>query len=178
MSTSRVTSAVSMIAAAFVAIPSEAEQKDASVRVVNSFVACRSIADPPSRLACFDRATAALEESVKANDVHIIDRADIRKARRSLFGLSVPALSVLGDGPDENKRDVFTEISAAVAGTRANRGGRIDITLSGDDGAIWQVTDPMPFPPKAGAEVRIRKGAMGGFFLNVGGRSYRAIRIR
>ncbi len=36
----------------------------------------------------------------------------------------------------------------------------------------------MSFPPRAGEKVRIRKGAMGGYFMNVGGRSYRALRLR
>lgn len=169
---------MSLIAATFVALPADAQQRDASARVLDSFVACRSIADSTSRLACFDRATATLEASVKANDVRIVDRADIRKARRSLFGLSVPTLAVLGEGPGESKRDAFTEITATVAAARPSRNGRIDITLSGDDAAVWEATDPMPFPPKAGAEIRIRKGMMGGFFMNVGGRSYRAIRLR
>lgn len=174
----RLTSATSLIAAAFMGPSAGAQEKGGERRVLDSFVACRAMADVTSRLTCYDRATEALEASIRSNDVRIVDRDDIHKARRSLFGLSVPALAVLGDSAGESSRDAFTEITTTIDAVRSGRDGRVSVTLTGDDAAVWQATDPVPFPPSAGAKIRIRKGAMGGFFMNVDGRSYRAIRVR
>ena len=165
------------VAIALLAAPEVAAQEGASGRVLDSFGRCRSIPDAAARLACFDEAAAVLEASVKAKDIRIVDRSDVRKARRSLFGLNVPDLGVLG-GADSGEREAFTEINTTVRAARAAANGRAEITLADEGAAVWQTTDPMPFPPKSGAKIRIRKGAMGAFFLNVEGRSYRAMRLR
>ena len=148
-------------------------------RVLDGFAACRAIAASDARLACFDKASAALEQAVKAKDVRIVDRSDVQKARRSLFGLTLPGIGVLGgDDADEGEREAFTEINTTVRSARAGPNGRAEIALADEGSPVWQTTDALNFPPRAGAKVRIRKGAMGGFFLNVDGRSYRAIRLR
>ena len=32
---------------------------------------------------------------------------------------------------------------------------------------MWQTTDPLLFPPRAGTKVRIRKGALGNYFIAI-----------
>lgn len=154
-----------------------AEDTGGARRTIDSFARCRQIPAADARLACFDQAATELERSVRTNDIRIVDRADVRKARRSLFGLTVPDAALVGGRPDDD-REAFTEINSTVTGARVNGNGRGDITLADEGAPVWQTTDPIRLAPKAGAAVRIRKGAMGGFFLNVGGRNYRAIRIR
>lgn len=159
------------------AAPAFANDTGGAQRTIDSFTRCRQIVASDARLACFDAAATELERSVRANDIRIVDRADVRKARRSLFGLTVPDAALLGGKP-EDEREAFTEINSTVASARVNATGRGDIVLADEGAPVWQTTDPMRLAPKPGTPVRVRKGTMGGYFLNVAGRNYRAIRIR
>ena len=161
-----------------VGAPSDALAQDlAADRVVRSFAECKAIPPPEKRLQCFEKAATALEASIKARDVRILDRSDIRKTRRSLFGLTLPPIRLFGAG-DEAEEEVFTEIKSTVASTRAVANNRVEIRLADEDGATWQTTDPMNFPPRPGAAIRIRKGTMGNYFITVEGRTYRGARVR
>jgi len=151
-------------------------------RVLQGLRDCRAITTAEARLACFDKATAALEAAVQAKDVRIVDRQEIRKARRSLFGFTIPRVALFGggDGDDDDAKedaDAFTEINTTVASARAVDNGRVEIRLVGED-AVWRTTDPMAWPPKSGAKIRIRKGTLGNYFIAVDGRSVRGMRIR
>jgi hypothetical protein len=152
-------------------------------RVLQGLRDCKAIAAAEARLACFDKATAALEAAVDAKDVRIVDRQDIRKARRSLFGFTIPKVALFGGGDDEgdgkggDDEDMFTEINTTVASARGVENGRIEIRLVGED-AVWRTTDPMAWPPKPGAKIRIRRGTLGNYFISVDGRAVRGMRIR
>jgi hypothetical protein len=110
--------------------------------------------------------------------VQIIDRADVRKARRSLFGFTLPRINLFGSGEGEPGVEAFTEITTTVQSARPVANGRVEIRLADGNDAVWQTTEPMNFPPKAGAKIRIRKGALGNYFIAVDGRSYRGMRVR
>lgn len=172
-----------IVAGAALIAGTQAAAQDASDRVLRSFADCRAVADPGQRLACFDRAAAALASAVEKKDVRIVDRADVRKARRSLFGFALPNIDLFGGGKDDEAQakdeDAFTEINTTVASASATgANGRVQIRLADDSGAVWQTTDPMNWPPKPGAKIRIRKGALGNYFIAVEGRSYRGQRVR
>lgn len=158
--------------------PVAAQQGSGTQRVLDSLAACRTITTPDARLACYDKAGAALERDLKSRELRIVDRTELQRTRRSLFGLNLPASGLLGASDDSDQREAFTEINTTVRSARPAANGRGEVTLADDGAAVWQTTDPMNFPPKAGARIRIRKGAMGAFFLHVDGRSYRAIRLR
>ncbi|WP_022686273.1 hypothetical protein [Sphingomonas phyllosphaerae] len=160
------------------AVPAAAQERDAAGRVLSGFAECRQIEAAPPRLACLEAAAVALEQAVKAKDIRIVDRADVRKARRSLFGLNLAGVGVLGAEDEKSETAAFVAIESTVRSSRPGPNGRVEITLTDESGAVWQTTEAMSFPPKAGEKVRIRKGAMGGYFMNVGGRSYRALRLR
>lgn len=148
--------------------------------VIQSLARCRAIPAPDARLACFDAAATAIDAAVKAKDVTIVDRQDIRKARKSLFGFSVPHIPLFGGGDrdDGPKTDEFSELNTTIASVRAMDNGRVELRLAEGE-AVWMTTDPMPFPPKAGAKVRIRQGAMGNYFIAISGeRSVRGVRVR
>src|SRR5579859_2881697 len=69
---------------------------------VQSLLACRSVAEPQQRLACFDKAAQGFEEAVTKREVVVIDKARATEARRSLFGFSIPNFGALfGGGGDE-----------------------------------------------------------------------------
>jgi hypothetical protein len=151
---------------------------DASRRTVESFTACRSIGDDTRRLACFDKAASDLEAAVARKDVTIVDRQDIRRARRSLFGFTLPSFGFLGGGKEDPEDDApeFKEINTTIKASRQSGIGRYEVTL--DDGAVWETTEPLSFPPRAGAKVRIRQATLGAYFLRVDSRSVRARRVR
>lgn len=155
-------------------------QEMSSGGVMASLGHCRTIQADPARLACFDAAAIAIDSAVKAKDVTIVDRQDIRKARRSLFGFSVPHIPLFGGGDRDGgpKTDDFTELNTTIVSARPMDNGRLELRLAESD-AVWMTTDPVPFPPKAGAKVRIRQGAMGNYFIAISGqRSVRGIRVR
>lgn len=154
-----------------------ADPDGAGSRVLQTLTQCRTITDPAQRLDCFDKATGALEQAVKSNEVRIVDRGDIRKARRSLFGFTLPRIDLFGRD-DDAKEPPFTEINTTVASARQVANGRVEIRLSDDTGAVWQTTEAMTFPPKTGAKIRIRQATLGSYFLTVDGKSIRGMRLR
>jgi hypothetical protein len=145
-----------------------AEPPEAFGRVVQ----CRSIAAADERLACFDREVAAMEAARASGQLVAIDRQQVRRTRRSLFGLTLPDLNVFGDDSDEEARSVETTIRSA----RQGPDGRWVIQL--EDGARWAQTDDHDFAiyPRAGQPIRIRRAAMGSYLANVNNQS--AIRVR
>ena len=155
-----------------------AEPDVAGQRVLQSFAQCRALTDAEQRLACFDKAAAALEQAVKAKDVRIVDRTDVRKARRSLFGFTLPRIDLFGEPDADEQKEDFAEINTTVAAVKSLANNRVEIRLGDESGPVWVTTDPMPFPPKPGAKIRIRKGVMGNYFLNVDGKTYRGMRVR
>jgi hypothetical protein len=166
------------IMAGVLAGPAGAQSSDG---VLKGFSDCRAVVAADARLACFDKAAAALESAVKSKEVRIVDRQEVRKARRSLFGFTIPKLALFGgaDG-DETPEETasFSEINTTVESARAVENGRVEIRLVGEE-AVWRTTDPMPFPPRSGAKIRIRKGALGNYFIAIAGeRSVRGMRIR
>ncbi len=154
-------------------------QQASGERVIESLTRCRGIAEPLARLECFDRSTAALESAIRSKEVTILDRQEVRKARRSLFGFTLPRIGLFGgrdDGPEDRKE--FEELNTTVVSARQVQNSRVEMRIAADD-AVWMTTDPMPFPPRSGAKVRIRKGALGNYFIAVEGlRSVRGMRVR
>ncbi len=153
-------------------------QAQSGERVVRSFTACRAVADPGERLACFDKAASALETAVSKKEVTILDRQDVRRTKRSLFGFTLPRIGIFsGDDDDEQEKKEFAEINTTVASARQSGYGRYEIHLA-DEEAVWQTTEPLPDVPRAGAKIRIRKGMLGNYFIMVDGRSVRGLRVR
>ncbi|MFM6853543.1 MAG: hypothetical protein ACKOUM_05620 [Sphingopyxis sp.] len=56
------------------------------VAVLQHVFDCRTVADNAARLACFDQQVAALETAEGSRDIRIMDREQVRAARRGLFG--------------------------------------------------------------------------------------------
>jgi hypothetical protein len=160
----------------------QAHAEPASDRVLQSFERCRTIAAAQDRADCFDAAARGLETAIKSKDVTIVDRQEVRTARRSLFGFTLPRIGLFDggdrDGKDEGARDEIKEIESTIASARVVANGRVELRLADGD-AVWATTDPMPFPPKPGDKVRIRKGALGNYFIAIAGqRSVRGMRVR
>jgi hypothetical protein len=170
-------SRIALGAAVFLAGSALAAGPNSSERVLHDFGTCRTTADAAARLACFEKTFDSFEQAVKSKEVTIVDKADMRQAKRSLFGFALPHVDMFG-GSHSDPADDFTEINTTVASAREVERGHVEIRLADESGAVWQVTDPMPFPPRAGDKIRIRQGALGNYFLLTGSKSYRGTRLR
>jgi hypothetical protein len=133
-----------------------------------ALVHCRSVADEKQRLACYDGAAAALEQAADRHDLVVIDRKQVRETKRTLFGLELPRLSIFGGGNDD-AADEVKEVEGVVQSAFQDGNGRWVVTLA--DGATWGQIDNQVIAvrPKAGQKVRIHRGAIGSYIMNVNG---------
>lgn len=140
---------------------------------------CRAIADSAQRLACYDNAAAALDAAAKSEEVVIVDRQEVRKARKGLFGFNLPRVGFLA-GRAGNSEDQADEqaLDDTVASARALPYGKWRITLT--SGGVWETleADSRFTDPRPGMAVNLTKGAMGNYFFKVAkGRAVSARRI-
>jgi hypothetical protein len=142
--------------------------------LLQNLAQCRGIAEAQARLACFDRTAAAIDEAERAKDLVVVDREQLRKTRRTLFGLTLPNLSVFGD--DSPDQEGVERIDTTIAKLSQNGLGKWLFTLP--DGATWEQTDSrnLPIDPRVGHSIKIRKAAMGSYLANV--KDQIAIRVR
>ncbi|GAA0324199.1 hypothetical protein GCM10009087_38100 [Sphingomonas oligophenolica] len=149
--------------------PAVAKQTEASGRAqaFQRLVDCRAIKETADRLACYDREVASLDAAEKAKDVVIVDKEQIRDAKRSLFGLTLPHIRLFGDANDKGPAEV-AQIESKIASSREGVEGW---TIRLEDGSVWQQTDTGPFyrSPKPGLDVVVKRGALGSFVMRVAG---------
>ncbi|CAN5130698.1 hypothetical protein BH10PSE2_BH10PSE2_11650 [soil metagenome] len=129
--------------------------------------ACRDEADSTRRLACYDAAVGALVEAERGGDVVVIDRAQVRTARRQLFGFELPAMPSLlgGDAEADRVSQVESTLTTAVVG-----GADQSWTFTLADGTVWRQVGggPARFQNRPGSPVRVRRATMGSYLLSVG----------
>ena len=155
------------IIALLAAAPAAAQDKPAQPRLMAAIEACRAIQADAARLACFDREAAVLVGAVRAGEVTVVNRTDMRNARRSLFGFSLPKLPFFSG--DKSAEEDVDQLVSTVRSVQPIANDRYRITIADGD-AVWETVDtPMRFnQPRAGDKIVIRKGALGSYFLRVG----------
>jgi hypothetical protein len=163
---------------ALACLPSPAAAQVAEGAVLGIMRECSRIDDPSARLACYDNnirsAGGAVRNTVPGQvQVQGGGGAVISDGRPAGFGredLSVPeSARVATYGPDEITASV-TEITQRGPGIYA-------FTL--DDGAQWVFAESAGStynPPRRGAQVEIRRGAMGSFLMRFNNQP--SIRVR
>jgi hypothetical protein len=153
-----------------------AQGASAPPALLQALETCRGQADDTARLRCYDRAAAALSDAARQGSIVVVDREDVRKTRRSLFGFSLPKLPFFtGDKSQEDQAD---EITAKIASASSIGYGKYRMKL--EDGALWETTEASDSvrPPKAGNEVLIKKAALGSYMIRIAGqRALRAKRV-
>lgn len=156
------------------ALPAHAAaQRSRAAEPVAELSRCRGIPESATRLACYDQAADSLTRAIAAKQVVVLDRDDVRKTRRSLFGFTLPQLPFFGGGNDEPPE--AKEIKAKLASARELGYGKWRVRL--EEGAVWETTEAVSgSTPEAGQEVSIRKAALGSYFLKFG--STRAVRAK
>jgi len=147
--------------------------------VLNRLTACRAIASDAERLACFDQQVAALEAAEQSREIAVVDRQQIRRTRRSLFGLTLPDLGIFSDDEDEGAEGAaVNEINSTIQSASAGSDGRMVFVLA--EGGTWVQTEGRRGrAPRSGEAIRIRRGPLGSFIANVEDRpAVRVIRLR
>ncbi|MDT9600944.1 hypothetical protein [Sphingosinicella rhizophila] len=138
---------------------------------VEKLHACRDIGNSERRLACYDAAVDQLQRSIGARKIVVMDRDEIRRTKRSLFGLTLSDLPFIGD-KDADDIEINTSITAA----RQLPDGKWRLQLA--EGGVWHTLESRDYgaSPRSGQKVRIRKAAMGSYLMNIAGQ--RALRVR
>lgn len=147
--------------------------------VMTQLIACRAITSEAERLACFDRQVAALEQAEASREIAVVDRQQIRRTRRSLFGLTLPDLGIFGGDDDAGEDGAgVNEINTTIRSVGSGADGRMVYRL--EDDSVWVQTEGrIGRQPRSGEAVRIRRGPLGQFIANIGTRpGIRVIRQR
>jgi hypothetical protein len=137
--------------------------------IFQRLVDCRQIADENARLACYDQQVATLELAEQRKEIFLVDKKQVQKTRRTLFGLPIPNLGLFGGGDkddDTGQEGQLSEIEAVVKSASTNGGGWL-ITI--DEGSAWQQIDstPLALAPKPGMPVLIKRGALGSYKMSI-----------
>lgn len=145
---------------------------------LRALAACREISNAEARLACFDREALAIQQALVKGDLIALDREEVRKTRRSLFGFSLPATRLFSkdDGREQSDKETVDNLSAVIKSARQLPRGRWTIEL--EEGGIWTQIDDrkLAIHPRPGHKIEIRGAALGSYLANVNGQI--AIRVR
>lgn len=177
-------SLATLLAFAATASAQQASPQRASPEVLARVYACAAMTDPQARLACFDTEVATLKSAESEGQFAAVDANRARQIQREAFGFSLPSLPQLGlptfrrtgDGPaaDENPDSQSMKIA------RLSRfDGRGSFVM--ENGQVWVRIDTEDNRnAKAGADVTIRKAALGSFLMSfdAGGRALRVRRAQ
>lgn len=114
-----------------------------------------------------------MSQAQQSGDLVAMDRQQVRKTRRSLFGLALPDLGVFGDSESE---DGNSTIETTIKSVRETPDSKWIFDLA--EGGRWVQLDTRNFivDPAPGQPIRIRRAAMGSYLANVNKQV--AIRVR
>lgn len=157
-----------------------AQRQQPRAEIFTDLLKCREITDNSARLACYDRQVGVMDHAAERDEVVVLDKTELNKTRRSLFGFTLPKLPFLtgnNDNRDKKEAEEFNQIEAKIAAVRSAGNGTWQITL--EDGAQWMTTEATTGrQPKAGQMIEIHRATMGSFMGKVeGGRAVRMKRV-
>lgn len=147
--------------------PQVRPQASGNAPVLQAVIDCRTTAEAAARLACYDAAAARLQQAETAGEVVVVDRAQVREARRQIFGFSVPALDLFGGRATARAEDRVDRLEGVVRSTSFGRDARRVIRL--EDGAVWRQYGAEEIRVRAGSRVVVTRGIIGSFFMRVDG---------
>lgn len=136
---------------------------------------CRDVTIDTQRLACFDRAAAALDTAERSGEVVVMDRAQVRAANRQLFGFQItnPFAGTTAAG---NVEPEIEAIETSLLSATTSGDGKWVFRLT--DGSEWRQIDSgsVRFRNREGEAVRVRRASLGSYMLTTEGS--RAVRVR
>lgn len=164
-----------MILAALAAAPAIAKDSKPAEppAVLEALRACGTIADQGERLACYDGASAKLLAAQSSGELVMLDKPAVKKARRSLFGFSIPDLPFF-DGDYSDEEEPVDEITSTFASVRELGMGKWQFTLP--EGGTWQSTEALTTVPREGQAMTIKRGIAGGYMLKIGNGPLRRVK--
>ncbi|RDV07699.1 hypothetical protein DXH95_10360 [Sphingorhabdus pulchriflava] len=165
--------AVMIVPFAILMAASAQAENEAPPKSYTDLMACRSIEDASARLVCFDKSSADLDKAREAKEVVLLDRADVRKTRRSLFGFTLPNLPFF-DGDDSADEEEIKEIKTTFETVRDLGLGKWQFTIP--EGGTWQSTEALTSVPREGQAILIKKGIAGGYMLKIGNGPLRRVK--
>jgi hypothetical protein len=163
-------------AAAATAAPHPSNAEIGGSDLVKAVQNCQSISDNTARLACYDQAAAALVSATNRGDVAIVDRNQVRQARRSLFGFSLPRIALfsgskLGSADEEPKR-----LESTLTSFHPIANGFFAFTVA-EPQSTWESTEGSAvFEAKIGSKVTIERGSFGSYYAEIGGQAWVHVR--
>ena len=159
-----------MILALATASPAIAKAKDKPTPspLVTAIDRCRQMTDPAQRLACYDAAANALVTAATSGAVAVVDQNEIRKARHSLFGFTLPKIPFFSG--DETADEVQRQLDSTITSVQQLQNGYYRIVIA-DNNAVWETSESsISFDaPRKGQKISILRGPLGSYFLRING---------
>lgn len=172
VSSARLRRAIAMLAApALLLSPAAFAQDKKDADPFDPLRACRAISVDAERLACFDRVAASLVTAADEGDLSVVNREEVRKTRRTLFGFALPDLGIFGRSDKAREKDAADEVevlNTTVASARTTADG-LEVTTA--EGAIWLIGSPPRrlMTPRAGQSIELRRGSLTSYFMRING---------
>ena len=140
---------------------------------------CRNLSDGATRLGCYDKAVDTLIAATASNEIVIIERQEVRKTRKGLFGFTLPRIGFLnGRGDNAEDRADAAELETTITASRSVGYGKWRFTVEG--GAVWETIEASSgfSDPLVGQKAFLQKGALGAYYVKVNkGRRVQARRV-
>lgn len=156
-----------IVVIALLAGPALAKDPPKQSPMVAALEACRAIADPTQRLACYDKEAGALLAATQAGEVSVVDKSEMRKARKSLFGFSMPNLPFFSG--DDSANEVSDTLESTVTQASGIGYGKFRLTIA-EGNAVWETTETYGTmrDPRPGDKISIKRGPLGSYLLRIG----------
>lgn len=157
------TAGAGCILALGIAVPASAQEAD----FIDQLKACSTIKDEDDRLECYDAKVGAMVSASEAGDVKIVDREDVRRTRRQLFGFTVPDLDILEGDEQDKETSEMLETTITSARQMTNKAWRFTTA----ENAVWEISNaPARLAAiKAGDKVVFKKASLGFYFIRING---------
>ncbi len=146
------------------------EEDLASSPLVTKLESCTTITDDAERLACFDREVGALVGAANEGDVKVVEKDEINKARKKLFGYSVPDAGIFKADSKEEK-EANNRLTSTITKVRQVSSKEWHIWIE-EGNARWRLkNNSIRFrAPKVGDSVEFKPATMGTYWIRVNGR--------
>lgn len=143
-------------------------QEGDALRQVEALRACQSQLDAQTRLACYDREAANFVAATDKGDLRVLDKAQVEKSRRGLFGFSLPRVDLFG-GSKAGVPDEIEILESTITSVRQISEDSWQFRIA-EGNALWQIAEaPMRFnAPRVGDAVEFKRASFGSYFIRVG----------
>ena len=145
-------------------------------QLVTAVQNCQLVKDNDARLACYDKAAAALVSATASGDVTIVDRGQVRQVRRSLFGFSIGSLPFFSGSKDSQADAEPKELTSTMGSCDAIGKGLLRITRNHPHSTWESIESSDVFEPRTGSKVTISHGALGSYWAEISGQP--AVKVR